>query len=198
MSEPFKYTIEHLRPTQAVVGMRVIEAKTYDYLRLSPDEFKKFLKQNLVPVVSAPDGNFYMIDHHHEAIAASKMGSDHVFCALKQDYSKLKDMPTFWTKMEEKKWVYLADKNGVEITVKNLPKDLMGMADDPYRSLSWFARQQGAYQKTDVPFVEFYWGALLRKHIKLQHVQNDFSKAIADAVVLCQSPDAKHLPGFNG
>lgn len=78
-----------------------------------------------------------------------------------------------------------------------LPKDIRGLADDPYRSLAWFVRKAGAYENSEKTFGEFNWANCFRKRRLLdQHGPQGMPKALIKAAKLAQITAAKRLPGF--
>ena len=78
-----------------------------------------------------------------------------------------------------------------------LPKDIRGLADDPYRSLAWFVRKAGAFENSDRNFAEFKWANFFRKKGLLDRYGLEcMPRALVKAVALAQTPAAKNLPGF--
>jgi hypothetical protein len=207
VGDRFKYPILKVRPTQGAVGMRAVDVKLKDMKDMSKDELKQALKKDPIPVVAAPDGNFYMIDHHHQALAAYEAGRENAYYVLHTDYSKLKDMDEFWSRMKLKHWVREFDHLGRPIKIPGgLPRTILGMLDDPYRSLAWFVRKLGGYKKTAVEFAEFVWADYFRSpaepggtepRIDLGTTDKDFKKATEKANVMAHSADANGLPGYS-
>src|SRR5439155_1355494 len=120
------------------------------------------LKGKLVPVVIGPGGKLYMIDHHHLSRAAWEAGRKSVWVEVKADLSKTRN---FWAEMERRKWVYPVDQFGTRRSAEQLPQDVRGLADDPYRSLAGEVREQGGYEKNEAPFSEFRWADFFRSRI---------------------------------
>jgi hypothetical protein len=78
-----------------------------------------------------------------------------------------------------------------------LPKDIRGLADDPYRSLAWFVRKAGAFENSERNFAEFKWANFFRaKELLDRDGLVGMPQALIKAVALAQTPAAKHLPGF--
>lgn len=186
--------IVDLHPTQAVAGFREVKRK-----KKKIEEFKTntdrddYFKKNKVPVVVGPGGQYYMIDHHHFTLAALQVGYKEVYCHVVADFSK-STVQQFWRKMITKSWVYLKD-NGRKFSVYDLPQSIDLLTDDPYRSLAGRARQEGAYDKTYEPFVEFLWADFFRSRIPKRLVEKNFKQAVSQAMRISQSAEAKHLPG---
>src|SRR5260221_11460433 len=67
-------SIAALRPTQITVGMREVKAKRKSW-RDHPDRKKAdFLGKHLIPVIWGPKEDYYVIDHHHLALALHQDG----------------------------------------------------------------------------------------------------------------------------
>lgn len=208
VGEVFKYPILKLHPTQPAVGMLAVLYKSERFKEMSHDELKAELKGDPVPVVAAPDGKFYMIDHHHESLAALTAGRENIWVELRNDFSKLANMTEFWAKMKEKKFVRLIDEKGKTITVDKLPKTVKKLKDDPYRALAYFARKEGAFKKSHIPFSEFVWADYYRTRVDFQigdvDLKDDFDdyntkkfrKSVDEAEQISHSDDAKDLPGY--
>ncbi|WP_137723712.1 ParB/Srx family N-terminal domain-containing protein [Prescottella subtropica] len=117
-------------------------------------------------VVIGPGGRPYLTDGHHTLTALYEVpdgGPDlHVRLRVVDNIAGLSDAD-FWATMKRNKWVWDRDVDGDPVAVEALPDGvgLAKFADDPYRSLLYFARDIGFASGT-VPFQEFYWGAWLR------------------------------------
>lgn len=194
-----KFPVMDLEVTQFAVGMRVVQRKYEKMLKMSKEELKDYLKKNPVPVVRAPDGRYYMTDHHHQTLAALKVGRENVFVVLQHDYSKLSSMDAFWKKMTVNKLVYLYDENGEgPHDPKELPKDVTALKDDPYRSFAADVKRNGGYRSTSVPFTESYWAQFFRERVKIGSGEDGYEKAMEEALRLAMSSSAKNLPGYIG
>jgi len=202
--ETFKYPLmgvrgHEVRPTQSAVGFSAIREKRKEMNKISHDELRDALLKEPIPVVAAPDGAFYMIDHHHQALAAHQVGRENAFFVLQTDYSKLPDMKEFWVRMREKSWVREFDHRGRPIKIPDgLPRSILGLRDDPYRGLAWFVRRSGGYRKTSVEFAEFRWADFFRTRISIGNPTSKEWKAIVEeATRTAHSPEAKGLPGWS-
>lgn len=194
-STSFKVEVDVLRPTQLCVGIREVAEKRKELEHESKDQRHNYLQAHAVPVVRAPDGGLYLIDHHHLARALHDAGFMHASASLVADFSAL-DWPAFWHHLEQKQWVYLADTNGHSRSVAELPKHVAALHDDPYRSLAGFARKAGAFAKDAAPFAEFHWAEFFRASISLGDGDAGFEHALKQATALAQTPAASKLPGF--
>jgi hypothetical protein len=72
------------------------------------------------------------------------------------------------------------------------------LIDDPFRSLAGELRRAGGFAKDTTPFSEFLWANFLRRRMKREAVEANFSHAIAKALELAKSVDANYLPGWCG
>lgn len=193
----FKYPIKRIRVTQAAAGFRAVALKQAEMEELTDDELKNFLRDDPIPVVAAPDGHFYQVDHHHQALAAYRAGRESAYYELVNDYSKLKDMKAFWTRMSGRQLVRGFDENGKPIKIPDeLPQSVLSLKDDPFRSLAWFVRKSGGYRKSSVKFAEFLWADFFRTRIELGQTKKEFNVAVVKSEVLAHTADAKHLPGW--
>src|ERR1700733_12096159 len=67
-----------LRPTQITVGMREVKSKRRSW-RNHPDRKKPdFLGKHLIPVIWGPKEEYYVIDHHHLALALHQEGVENI------------------------------------------------------------------------------------------------------------------------
>ena len=185
-----------LRPTQFALGMLEVEVKCTKLRELKHDELKDFLNSHPVPIILAPDGANYIIDHHHLVRAAWEVKITDVTIEKIKDLSHLTHAK-FWEEMEKEKWTYLHDQFGKgPHSPEFLPLDVRGLADDPFRSLAWALREKKGYNKTEQPFSEFHWAEFLRKHISFHPIKMGFHKALEEAEKLCHKPEAVNLPGY--
>lgn len=165
--------------------------------KFTPKELADYCDDHVIPTVLGPNNQTFLIDHHHFARACWESKVDIYKVKLVKDLSHLKDNE-FWNFMIKSEWVYLHDQFGMgEHSPEALPVDIRGLADDPYRSLAWAVLDQGGFKKQDIPFFEFKWATFFRHNLEIKlHVKSDFKDAIRDALKLCKSPQASHLPGY--
>jgi hypothetical protein len=190
-------SVLNLKPTQGVVGMKSVEVKTKMFERISRSERHEYLKENPVPVIKGPNQELYMIDHHH--MSRSLFDSDHskIYVEIVRDWSDL-SLPDFWEKMDKAGFAYLQDTAGNKITPADLPTSITDLKDDPFRSLAYFARKQGAYEKSMIPFAEFQWAAFYRQYFTEQDLEKDFVETLNKALDLSFTREAAQLPGYKG
>lgn len=193
-----------LMPTQAVVGELEVRHKIGIMQSFRKKrELEAYLKKHVVPIIIGPpyndgSGTCYVIDHHHflKAIMQTRK-SPYIYAECLENR---RDMTknAFWHLMVENNWTYLKDEHGLFIPPKRLPKDFFYLENDPYRSLSWMAREYGGYNKVHVPFSEFHWANFFRKHIDIHAKDHHLHNALIKALKLAKSRKAKHLPGYKG
>ncbi len=81
--------IEDIRPTQMTVGMREVYRKRREWRDMSAGEDADFLGHHMLPAVIGPKQRFWIIDHHHLALALHKEGIKSVLVSPIADLSDL-------------------------------------------------------------------------------------------------------------
>ena len=188
-----------LKPTQFAVGMLEVEEKIDIVRSYRKKKRREFLDDNPVPVVVGPDGGLYIIDHHHFLAVCYHLGIEKVRVRVMRDLSKTRMSYTqFWKWMFKTRNAYPFCQFGEgPRKAIYLPKDIRGLADDPYRSLAWFVRKAGAFKNSDRNFAEFKWANFFRSRRLLdRYGPTSMARALVQAVALAQSPAAQGLPGF--
>ena len=189
--------IATLRPTQITVGMREVKAKRKSW-RQHPDRKKAdFLGKHLIPVVWGPKDEYYVIDHHHLALALHQEGVKNVATTVVADLRRL-PRDAFWIYLDNRGWLHPYDAKGRRRGYLDVPKHLTGLADDPFRSLAGELRESGGFAKDTTPFSEFLWADFLRRRMKRKALEEDFSHALVRALKLAKSSEAEFLPGWCG
>ncbi len=100
--------------------------------------------------------------------------------------------------MDAHNWLHPYDAEGRPCAWKELPRDLSGLVDDPYRSLASDVREAGGFAKTQTPYSEFLWADYFRDHIRRRALDSKYPKALERALILARDRDARHLPGWAG
>lgn len=188
-----------LKPTQFAVGMLEVDEKIKIVKAYDKKERRAYLKDNAVPVVVGPDGDLYIVDHHHFLCVCYHVGIKNVRIEIVRDFSQKKwSYEKFWNWMFKTRNAYPYCQFGEgPRKALYLPKDIRGLADDPYRSLAWFVRKAGAFENSDKNFAEFQWANFFRsQHLLDRYGPKGLPKALVKAVKLAQSPAAKGLPGY--
>ncbi|MGB6536982.1 MAG: ParB-like protein [Xanthobacteraceae bacterium] len=197
--EPLLTTVAivDLRPTQITVGMREVAQKRQHWREAGTKKGGKFLGRHMMPVILGPKRRHYIIDHHHLARALYDEGVAELAVTVVANLSAL-DADAFWTVMDNRSWMHPYDAKGRRRHYADIPKSLVKMTDDPFRSLAGELRRAGGFAKDTTPFSEFLWADFLRRHLKRRTVERDFSDALEKALELAKSPQANYLPGWCG
>lgn len=189
--------IEDLKPTQLTVGRREVEIKRKAWRDRTKTKERTFLGRHMIPVIHGPKDRYYIIDHHHLALALHEEGVKEVLVTPYANLSML-DGTVFWATMDARSWVHPFDDTGKRRDYKAIPKHLRDMVDDPFRSLAGELRRVGGFAKETMPFSEFQWADFLRRRVKRTLVEKEFTRAIEKALELAKSQDAIYLPGWCG
>lgn len=177
-------------------------------------------KADMNTVDIGPMGKLYLTDGHHafNSFWDVSGGGGDVILSVRVGQNVSRDsngvaltQAQFEQKMAGLKHFLPIDAEGKSITFSQLPQTL-GMSvfqDDPYRSMLYYLRGI-SYDKSDknlnsetskpypeVPFLEFYWGQLLRSKMDLKrynlHQQDGYIKALKDAAALMTNMPNKQL-----
>lgn len=188
-----------LKPTQLTVGLREVERKQASLRDMrrekKPAHTEKYLDAHPIKVVLGPDQGLYVIDHHHLALALLREKYDIVPVDIVHDFSRL-SKKDFWREMQARRLVHLEDAEGKPRSIDALPPYLSDLSDDPYRSLAWFVRNNGGFDKVATPYAEFEWANYFRKLIPLERLEADFKAVVREATLLAHDKAAAHLPGY--
>jgi hypothetical protein len=193
-------SIKDLHPTQIAVGYQQVKVKKEKLASLKHTELKKYLKAHPVPVVKG-HGGYFMIDHHHLCLAAHKLGIKEVYTDMHANLSHLSEVD-FWKMMQDLNYIWLYDEQGTPIPFSDLPQHLPpcveGLKNDPYRSLAGLVRNQGGYDKVDIPYSEFIWAIYFRRShlVLLQNAVHIPEEIVTQALQLCKDGLAIGLPGY--
>ena len=80
------------------------------------------------------------------------------------------------------------------------PKSLLEMQSNIYRGLGWAVMKAGGFEEKKGPdgfFQEFYWGDYFRAKVRWNDGDDeDFKRAVKEAVALAHDPAAAKLPGY--
>jgi hypothetical protein len=186
-----------LRPTQITVGMREVQEKRGRVRKHPPKKIGKFLGDHMIPVVRGPKDRMYVIDHHHLALALHREGVRDILVSVVADLSEL-EPDAFWTVLDHHSWVHPYDAEGRRRTVRDIPKSVTELKDDPFRSLAGELRRAGGFAKDTTPFSEFLWADFLRRRMRRKLVEKKFGTAVTQAMKLAKSQAARYLPGWCG
>ncbi|MGO9361704.1 MAG: ParB-like protein [Xanthobacteraceae bacterium] len=186
-----------LKPTQLTVGIREVKEKRKLWREHKPKKRAEVLGRHMIPVVLGPGDQHYVIDHHHLARALHDEGVKDVLVSVVADLSMV-DPRSFWNAMDGHRFVHPYDAKGVRQHYDKLPKSIVGLKDDPYRSLAGELRRAGGFAKDTTPFSEFLWADFLRLRIPRKIIETNFAKAMERALSFGRGKDAIYLPGWCG
>jgi hypothetical protein len=187
-----------LRPTQMTVGMREVKEKRERWREhKSKKKQAELLGRHMIPVVHGPDDHFYVVDHHHLARALHDEGVKDVLVTVIADLTMV-DPDAFWVVLDDRKWVYPYDSRGERRKFREIPKSVVDLKDDPFRSLAGELRRVGGFAKDTTPFSEFLWADFLRRRLSRKSVEQNFDKALERALTLARDKGAIYLPGWCG
>lgn len=188
-----------LRPTQFAVGMLEVDEKIKSVREMGKKKRRNFIEEHVVPVIIGPDAEMYVVDHHHFLVVCYYLAIEKVRVKVVKDLSNSGlRYRKFWKWMNKSRNSYPFCQFGEGPRSElYLPKDIRGLADDPYRSIAWFVRKSGAFESSDKNFAEFKWANFFRKKGLLdEEGLKGFEKALVNAVSLAQSKEARRLPGY--
>jgi hypothetical protein len=186
-----------LRPTRFAVGYKESALREASIGAKTAKDLDRYLRRKIAPIVIGPGGEPYLLDQHALSRLALQRGEPPVvYAEVRANWRDLA-ATAFWQRMKERGWVELLDETGRgPQPVADLPKSLRGMRDDPYRSLAWAVRQKGGYEGKRDADVDVRWAGFLRAQVPATAVQEDFDKAVEQAVKAAHSEAAKDLPGY--
>ena len=194
----FKSTLlADLRPTQITVGMREVEAKRRNWRSKHGNKAGAFLASHMIPVILGPGEHPYVIDHHHLARALHEEGVKAIATTVTADLSRL-DKDAFWIFLDNRGWMHPFDDAGRRRGYKDIPRSIVDLVDDPFRSLAGELRRVGGFAKDTTPFSEFLWADFLRRRIERKSVEKQFDRMLDKALRLARSTEADYLPGWCG
>ncbi|MBC7693225.1 MAG: hypothetical protein H7222_15780 [Methylotenera sp.] len=187
------------KPTQFAVGLLEVHTKVKEIEKLKKSKRKKLVDEHPIPVIISPHNEYFLVDHHHLLFAFWSVGIKEAKIEVLHDLSEKKmSFSQFWRWMKKRGYFYPYCQFGEGPRHPlYLPLDIRGVADDPYRSLAWFVRQEGAYENTQENFAEFTWANFYReKKLLDHHGKKGMEHALERAVKLAKSKEAKRLPGY--
>jgi hypothetical protein len=192
--------VASLRPSQMCVGMAEVRSRQSDFQAESSRERRDYLGSKPVPLVRGGDGSLWMVDRHHRLRALLELmpaATAFGYLALELAAS---DPAAVLAELGERGWLYLYNGRGLGPQhPAALPTSLLGLEDDPYRSLVWKLKREGVIKAAPlIPFHEFRWGAWLRSRSLPPFSSLHLSPALPAARALARSEAAAHLAGWQG
>ena len=100
-----------LRPTQMTVGVAEVAAKRFHWSALKRAARTRLLAAHWFPAVKGPKDRYYIVDHHHLALALREEGVKRIWVMQLADLSSVSGAP-FWETMEFHRWSHPYDRNG--------------------------------------------------------------------------------------
>jgi hypothetical protein len=189
--------LDELRPTQICVGFKEVKQKRKEYAALKPKQREALMRQQLFPVVKGLHGKYFILDHHHAAMAMLQEGAVEIQAGLVEDLSHL-SAHAFWTYLDHFSWMHVYDQTGRKCGFSDIPERFADLVDDPYRSFAGAVREAGGFSKPLEPFQEFLWANFFRDHVTPKAMKRSWIKAVSAALKLAHSKEAQHLPGWCG
>ena len=195
-SELKQIPLKQLRPTQMTVGFREVKQKRMDLQALGKKKRQATMAELLFPAVCGPEDAYFILDHHHLALALEQERAKKVRVGVVEDFSDMSP-DDFWIHLDHLSWVHPYDARGKRRPFEDLPRKFPELADDPYRSLAGDVRHLGGFAKSDAPFLEFLWANFFRARVDLRN-RNQYRAALRKALHLAHGNEARNLPGWVG
>ena len=192
--------IAQLQPTQLCVGLAEVRSRQADFSAEDAHQRRDYLGSKPVPLVRSAAGALWMVDRHHRLRALLELQPQATafgYVALQVDSD---DRSTVLTELHRRGWLYLYDGRGLgPLAPAVLPPNLLGLQDDPYRSLVWKLKREGVVKAAPlIPFHEFRWGSWLRRRPLPPFSSERLEPALPAARALARSRAAAHLAGWTG
>ncbi|MEB3270594.1 MAG: ParB-like protein [Synechococcus sp.] len=192
--------IARLHPTQMCVGLAEVRSRQVDFSQESREHRLRYLRSKPIPLVCNNGNEFWMVDRHHRLRGLIEIDPDaEAYGYLVLDLVGL-DRRGVLEQLYQRGWLYLHDGRGLgPLAPVALPEHLLGLQDDPYRSLVWKLKKEGLIDPAPlIPFHEFRWGAWLRRRPLPPFSSSELDPALPAARTLVRSRAASHLAGWRG
>jgi hypothetical protein len=195
--ETYLVEIAKLRPTQATQGLGEVRSRQAKMREMDRGALADHIEEKTGEVIIGPRNEIWLLDGHHMASALLRNGERHMLVSVSRDWSRI---PTaeFFHRMVAGRNMWLYDENGQgPLDPDALPRFVLDLRDDPYRTLAWRVRKAGGYRKTQRPFAEFQWAEFFRARIPADELKN-WRGAVSEGLRLARAPEARGLPGYKG
>ena len=171
-----------------------------DFREESSEERRRYLNRKPVPLVRNQLGHLWMVDRHHRLRALLEIVPSIKTFGYVIDELPHKTREEALQGLHQKGWLYLHDGRGNgPWPAHDLPVSLLGLQDDPYRSLVWKLKQEGVIKPQPlIPYHEFRWGLWLRTRPMPPFSSQHLDPALPAARRLARSSAASHLAGWKG
>ena len=196
----FEVDVQRLQPTQMCIGLAEVRSRQRDFLNDSEEERQRYLRTKPVPLVRNRSGALWMVDRHHRLRALLEMDPTITTFGYVIEELDTDDRQGVLQHLQQRGWLYLFDGRGTgPHNPESLPTSLMGLQDDPYRSLVWKLKKERAIKPQPlIPYHEFRWGAWLRSRPLPPFSSAQLEPALPAARHLVRSSSAAHLAGWTG
>jgi hypothetical protein len=192
--------VRTLRPLQGAIGIEEVQEKVKK-IKADPEAEYHDLANDPIKVIRGPKDKLFITDHHHGADAWRLAGHPIALCEI-GDRPPFATEAEFWSGLVNDHLIRLRDAGGKALTPEQLPHNLEGMPNDPYRSLAWRVRKAHGFcrPKEQKEFMEFAWADQLRAQPKLpaDKVGKSAKSMLSEALLFAQSQAAQGLPGYIG
>ncbi len=193
-----KVKLSDLVPTQVAIGYLEVRAKQQEWNSLDKQERQQQMDKHWFPAVIGPGQRYYIVDHHHTAMALQKVGEKFALVIAKHDWSAL-DCAIFWKTMEFHHFAHPYDAKGKRIPFKKMPQRVSELSDDPFRGLVSVAQKAGAVASELPSLAQFLWADYFRKNISSKELRMGAAQAaVVKALELAKLQQASYLPGWSG
>jgi hypothetical protein len=212
-TETIKHFDKDIHIGQYHYGVPGVKNRIRDFLKNADHKkrLKKMLKDRPIPFVRGPDGKKWIVDRHHFSRALYESRAE-----LKKRGVKIHKVKVYFQEIilndgerlshlsiEEFEEAMLRRKliypflDGEYRSIQFMPSHVSELKPDFYRGLAWVLRKGGAFEKTGVPYEEFFWASYFQKVLdfkKLKFSKKRVRKAIITA--LKETDETNKLPGF--
>ena len=182
------------------IGLAEVRSRQRDFLDDTDEERSRYLRTKPVPLVRSAAGDLWMVDRHHRLRALVELDPKVTSFGDVIEDLPTHDRLTVLAHLQRRGWLYLFDGRGNgPHAPEALPSKLMGLQDDPYRSLVWKLKKEKAISPQPlIPYHEFRWGAWLRSRPLPPFSSEHLDPALPAARALVRSSSAAHLAGWTG
>lgn len=195
----YRINVWETEATQPGIGGIEVDYKARRFkkqYRKSKSKFIAAIEDKIARIVACGDG-IYLIDGNHSDVALARSG------LMPFMRVEIKDRVSGLSRAECAEWLerngytqLYSISEGRTLRFDELPRNVVNLPDEPYRSLAWTVRKTGGYEKVETDYAEFEWGKFLRTKIPPERLAADFRAATLEALAYAHSDEAKNLPGF--
>lgn len=195
VGETYRVDVLALRPTQFTAGILEAELRSKKLEDMSKRERRGYLERKAGRAILGPNHELWLIDGHHVALAVHMAGFRKMLVSIEYDWSNYSNQ-AFLDRMRRFNKFFLYENGKGPLDPRRLPRSVLGLRNDPYRTLAWRVQKAGGFRETSAPFAEFKWADFFRNRIPLREVNRAPKRSLTQALQLASSADAQHLPGY--